>query len=112
MHRGPVRQFSSYSFFPVDVENPQSTITRYSAQAVQSKYADANGVRLHYLIAGKGEPILLLHGYAQTSHMWRPLMAKLAATNTVIAPDLRGFGGSAAPADGYNRLRWRATFTR
>ena len=74
-----------------------------SAQAVQSKYADANGVRLHYLIAGKGEPILLLHGYAQTSHMWRPLMAKLAATNTVIAPDLRGFGGSAAPADGYTK---------
>ena len=73
------------------------------AEVPQSRFADVNGVRLHYLIAGKGDPVVLLHGYAQTSHMWRPLMAKLAATNTVIAPDLRGFGGSAAPADGYTK---------
>jgi len=70
---------------------------------VQSKFAQVNGVRLHYLVAGKGEPVLLLHGFAQTSHMWRPLMAKLAATSTVIAPDLRGFGRSAAPPDGYTK---------
>ena len=55
------------------------------AHAVQSRYADANGVRLHYLIAGKGEPVVLLHGFAQTSHMWRPLMARLATTHTVLA---------------------------
>lgn len=74
-----------------------------SAQQPQSRFATVNGVRLHYLIAGKGEPVLLLHGYAQTSHMWRPLMAKLSATNTVIAPDLRGFGRSAAPPSGYTK---------
>ena len=73
------------------------------AQSPQSRFAEVNGVRLQYLTAGKGDPIVLLHGYAQTSHMWRPLMAKLAATHTVIAPDLRGFGGSAAPADGYGK---------
>ena len=73
------------------------------AQSPQSKFADVNGTRLHYLIAGKGEPVVLLHGFAQTSHMWRPLMAKLAATHTVIAPDLRGFGASAAPAEGYTK---------
>lgn len=73
------------------------------AQPVQSRFADVDGVRLHYLIAGKGEPVLLLHGFAQTSHMWRPLIAKLAATNTVIAPDLRGFGTSGAPAGGYTK---------
>ena len=72
-----------------------------SAQAPQSKFAEVNGVRLHYLVAGKGDPVVLLHGYAQTSHMWRPLIAKLADRHTVIAPDLRGFGQSAAPADGY-----------
>jgi pimeloyl-ACP methyl ester carboxylesterase len=71
--------------------------------SVQSKFAQVNGVRLHYLVAGKGEPVLLLHGFAQTGHMWRPLMARLAATNTVIAPDLRGFGRSAAPPDGYTK---------
>ena len=70
---------------------------------IESRYADANGIKLHYLVAGTGEPVLLLHGYAQTSHMWRPLMAKLAATHTVIAPDLRGFGASAKPESGYEK---------
>ena len=58
---------------------------------------------MHYLVAGKGDPIVLLHGYAETSHMWRPLMAKLAATHTVIAPDLRGAGQSSTPTDGYTK---------
>ena len=64
------------------------------AGKIESRYKEVNGVRLHYLIAGKGEPVLLLHGYAQTSHMWLPLIPQLAKTHTVIAPDLRGFGGS------------------
>ena len=71
--------------------------------AIKDRVADVNGVRLHYLIAGKGEPVVLLHGYAQTSHMWRPLIAELAKTNTVIAPDLRGFGQSAKPRGGYDK---------
>jgi pimeloyl-ACP methyl ester carboxylesterase len=78
-------------------------VTGASAQQISSNFADVNGVRLHYLVAGKGEPILLLHGYAETSHMWRPLMLQLARTNLVIAPDLRGAGSSAAPADGYGK---------
>jgi pimeloyl-ACP methyl ester carboxylesterase len=73
------------------------------AQAPQDRYAEANGVRLHYLIAGSGAPVVLLHGYAETSHMWLPLIPKLADRHTVIAPDLRGFGGSAAPPDGYTK---------
>jgi pimeloyl-ACP methyl ester carboxylesterase len=71
--------------------------------AVDSRFAEVNGTRLHYLIAGKGDPVLLLHGYAQTSHMWRPLIAELAKTHTVIAPDLRGFGESAKPDGGYDK---------
>ena len=73
------------------------------AQSPQSRFATVNGFRMHYLIAGKGTPVVLLHGYAETSHMWRPLIARLAATHTVIAPDLRGFGDSDAPADGYTK---------
>jgi len=69
----------------------------------ESRFADVNGTRLHYLVAGAGDPVLLLHGYAQTSHMWRPLVAALADTRTVIAPDLRGFGGSAKPEGGYDK---------
>ncbi len=72
-------------------------------QAPQSKFAEVNSVKLHYLIAGKGDPVVLLHGYAETSHMWLPLIAKLADKHTVIAPDLRGFGESAAPEDGYTK---------
>ena len=71
--------------------------------AVESKFATVNGVKLHYLIAGKGLPVLLLHGFAETSHMWLPLIAQLAATHTVIAPDLRGYGDSEKPATGYGK---------
>ena len=71
--------------------------------AIKSHFAKVNGVRLHYLAAGEGEPVILLHGYAQNSHMWRPLIAELAKTRTVIAPDLRGFGQSDKPAQGYEK---------
>ena len=71
--------------------------------AIDSRQAEVNGTMLACLIAGSGEPILLLHGYAQTSHMWRPLIARLAQIHTVIAPDLRGFGQSAKPEGGYDK---------
>lgn len=71
--------------------------------APQSRSADVNGVKLNYLIAGEGDPVVLLHGYAQTSHMWRPLFPGLANQHTVIAPDLRGFGKSDAPEGGYTK---------
>jgi pimeloyl-ACP methyl ester carboxylesterase len=71
--------------------------------AIDSRFAEVSGIKLHYLTAGKGDPVLLLHGYAQTSHMWRPLIAELAKTHTVIAPDLRGFGESAKPDGGYDK---------
>ena len=74
-----------------------------STQSIQSRFANVNGTRLHYLAAGKGDPIVLLHGYAETSHMWLPLISKLATNHTVIAPDLRGAGQSATPADGYTK---------
>jgi pimeloyl-ACP methyl ester carboxylesterase len=67
--------------------------------------ATVNGVSLHYLQAGDGDalPVVLLHGYAETSHMWRPLMPKLAGTHVVIAPDLRGAGQSSKPESGYDK---------
>src|SRR4029077_20985572 len=71
--------------------------------AIESRTAEVNGVKLHYLFAGKGDPVVLLHGYAQNSHMWRPLIPELAKTHTVIAPDLRGFGASAKPESGYDK---------
>jgi pimeloyl-ACP methyl ester carboxylesterase len=72
---------------------------------IKSRFAKINGTRLHYLTAGKGDPVILLHGYAQNSHMWLPLIPELAKTHTVIAPDLRGFGQSAKPEGGYEKKR-------
>jgi len=58
---------------------------------------------LHYLQAGHGAPIVLLHGFAETSHMWLPAMTALAADHTVIAIDLPGAGESSRPATGYEK---------
>lgn len=72
-------------------------------RAIQDRFAVVNGVKLHYLAAGKGDPVILLHGYAENSHMWHPLIVELAKTRSVIAPDLRGFGRSAKPPTGYDK---------
>ncbi len=70
---------------------------------VRSATLRVNGVRLHHLHAGEGPPVLLLHGWPQTSHMWRRVLAPLAERHTVIAPDLRGYGLSDKPAGGYDK---------
>jgi pimeloyl-ACP methyl ester carboxylesterase len=67
------------------------------------KYAQVNGVRIHYKIGGHGTPVLLLHGYAETGHMWIPAMRELVKNHTVIVPDLRGAGGSEKPETGYDK---------
>jgi len=63
-------------------------------------FAEIGGVKLHYLRAGHGAPVILLHGYAETSRMWKTIMPMLGERFTVIAPDLPGIGDSAIPADG------------
>src|SRR5438034_11355606 len=81
-----------------------TTNTAVNAQKrIEDRFANVNGVRLHYLIAGKGDPVILLHGFAETSHMWRPLIPELAKSHTVIAPDLRVFDRSSKPASGYEK---------
>ena len=71
-----------------------------AAPAIDSRTAVVDGLGLHYLTAGHGPAVILLHGYTQTSRMWRPLIPLLAERFTVIAPDLPGIGESAIPADG------------
>lgn len=72
---------------------------------IVSHFANANGVRLHYLEAGQGHstPVILLHGYTDTSHMWLPLIRRLDNHHVVIAPDLPGIGDSSIPATGYDK---------
>ena len=78
-------------------------LSTHAQNRIEDRFANVNGVRLHYLLAGKGDPVILLHGYAQNSHMWRPLIPQLAKTHTVIAPDLRGFGQTSKPMTGYDK---------
>ena len=50
-----------------------------------SRTAEIDGVRFHYLTAGHGAPVILLHGYAETSLMWKPIIPLLAKRFTIIA---------------------------
>jgi len=68
--------------------------------AIASQTVEVDGVKLHYLKAGSGPAVVLLHGYTQTSRMWRPIMPLLAKKFTVIAPDLPGIGDSGIPSAG------------
>jgi pimeloyl-ACP methyl ester carboxylesterase len=81
----------------------KKTKHRKIASEPKSRFANVNGLKLHYLAAGEDDPVILLHGYAETSHMWLPLIAELASNHTVIAPDLRGAGQSSKPAGGYTK---------
>ena len=66
--------------------------------------AEVNGVQIHYVMGGTGAPLVLLHGWPQTWYAWHRLLPALAVHYTVIAPDVRGAGGSAKPepAAGYD----------
>src|SRR6476660_7790301 len=72
--------------------------------AVVSRDAKIDDVQLHYLTAGHGPAVILLHGYAETSRMWRPIIPLLAEKFTVIAPDLPGIGDSSIPPDKIDML--------
>ncbi len=74
--------------------------TAAGAGAIDSRNAKVDGVNLHYLTAGHGPAVILLHGYTQTSRMWKPIIPQLAGKFTVIAPDLPGIGDSDIPASG------------
>jgi hypothetical protein len=64
--------------------------------------ASANGIQLHYVIGGQGDPIVLLHGWPQTWYEWHHIMRVLAKNYTVIVHDLRGLGDSSKPVTDYD----------
>jgi pimeloyl-ACP methyl ester carboxylesterase len=77
------------------------------AVSIASAERDAGGVKIHYLSAGKGPALILLHGYAETSRMWRPIIPRLAERFSVIAPDLPGIGDSEIPKGAVD-MAWAA----
>src|SRR5207247_9987229 len=90
-HRAALGLFCAFSLFASE---------SYAAPAaITSRTANIDSVQLHYLIAGSGPAVLLLHGYTQTSRMWRPIIQLLEEKFTVIAVTLPGIVGSSLPAD-------------
>ena len=75
---------------------------------IRSRTVTANGLRMHVTEAGSGAPVLLLHGFPESSREWAGVMSALADRAHLIAPDLRGAGDTDAPATGYDA----ATVTR
>ena len=71
-----------------------------AAATMVSHTSEIDGIQLHYLTAGHGPALVLLHGYAETALMWKPIIPALAERFTVIVPDLPGIGDSAIPGDG------------
>ena len=69
-----------------------------SAQA-RDNFFHSNGVRIHYIVAGTGNPVILIHPFAQTAEIWAPLMIDLSKNFQVIAMDCRGHGQSDKPHD-------------
>ena len=69
----------------------------------KSDIANVNGVNIHYVTGGQGEPLLLIHGFGQNWFMWNRLLPELSKHFTIIAPDLRGLGESAKPETGYDK---------
>jgi len=75
-----------------------------AVEGVEHRFVDANGLRVHVAEAGAqgAPPVLLLHGWPQHWYMWRRVMAGLRGEYRLLAPDLRGFGWTEAPGDGYD----------
>lgn len=66
------------------------------------RLAIVNGIQMHYVIGGQGNPLVLLHGFPETWYEWRHVMPAFAKNYTVIVPDLRGLGDSSKPLTGYD----------
>ncbi len=77
-------------------ESPNAQTT----SEIASRDTKIDGINIHYLTAGTGPTVILIHGYTQTSRMWCLLIPKLTGKFTVIAPDLPGIGDSGIPSGG------------
>jgi pimeloyl-ACP methyl ester carboxylesterase len=73
-----------------------------AAPAFTPRVIRANGIDINVATAGSGPSILLIHGWPHTWRIWQPLMERLSADHHVIAPDLRGTGGTSRTVDGYD----------
>ncbi|MGB8448795.1 MAG: alpha/beta hydrolase [Nitrososphaeraceae archaeon] len=90
-------------------QQPQQQAHAFNGTAFQignvtfsHRLAIVNGIQMHYVIGGQGNPLVLLHGFPETWYEWRHVMPAFAKNYTVIVPDLRGLGDSSKPLTGYD----------
>lgn len=90
---------------PVEMPDKVTTIIEPANPPSNFKHATAqvNGINIHYVVGGQGEPLVLVHGFGQNWYMWNRLLPELSKHYTVIAPDLRGVGESDKPDSGYDK---------
>ena len=93
------------SFQPVNVIAAFDSAAFF--KTFKSGYITTNGIKMHYVIGGKGKQVIVLvHGFPADWYSWRKIMPVLAAEYTVIAPDLRGLGLSSKPKTGYSKEKF------
>jgi pimeloyl-ACP methyl ester carboxylesterase len=102
----PQQQMQANQTFSPSVEEQRQTLEGISFQIDNVTFshhmATVNGIQMHYVMGGQGDPVVLLHGWPETWYAWRHIMPALAENYTVIAPDLRGLGDSSKPPTGYD----------
>jgi pimeloyl-ACP methyl ester carboxylesterase len=73
-------------------------MTLFAAPQLKHEYAEINGIRLHYVTAGKGPLIIFLHGFPEFWYEWKDQLAEFGKDHLAVAPDMRGYNLSAKPA--------------
>jgi pimeloyl-ACP methyl ester carboxylesterase len=86
---------------PAESTSDEALIT--SLPSFKNGYAQVNGIKLHYVVGGKGQPLVLLPGWPQTWWSYHKIMPALASSYRVIVVDIRGMGSSDKPAGGYDK---------
>jgi pimeloyl-ACP methyl ester carboxylesterase len=101
-------QANNQTLFSPSAEEQQQLLEGVSFQIDNVTFthhmASVNGVQIHYVMGGQGDPVVLLHGWPETWYAWHKVMPALAQNYTVIAPDLRGLGDSSKPPTGYDGI--------
>jgi haloalkane dehalogenase len=67
-----------------------------------SHQVKVNGHHIHYVVQGKGKPVVFIHGIPTSSYLWRNVMSRVASHHRCIAPDLIGMGKSDKPDIDYS----------
>jgi pimeloyl-ACP methyl ester carboxylesterase len=87
----------------VEIKKTDSVVVANPPAGFKHAYATVNGVKIHYVTGGSGDPLVLLHGFGQNWYMWNRLLPELSKHFTIVAPDLRGMGESEKTDSGYDK---------